>query len=261
MGDQPALARTQERFIELLLDESLPLPDGWNEQRFDIYRNAYRTRVIDALRDSYPRTVLWVGHAAFRRAAIHHVVLHPPTSWTLDAIGTGFPTTLEDLFRDDPEVSELAWLEAAMHTCCVSADDQVVDTHAFTAQTANFLDDDWAALKLQFIAGTQVEQVFHRVDHLWRHLGDRYDTTQALTQPLPLTQKKHCVVWRQGLRAVFAIIEDNEGGMLNMMLKDSSYGEACSALAELIGAEGAVSQAGEMLGRWIHNGMVAGIGA
>lgn len=253
------LADQQQTFIDLLLDESLPLPAGWGGERVAIYRNAYRSRVVDAIRETYPRTERWVGEDAFRRAAVHHVIQRPPRSWTLDAVGQGMPDTLAELFSKDPEVSELAWLEWAMHECFVSADRTPVDVAGFQAATADFRDTDWAELRLTFIPGTQVTSVMHRVDVLWHSIGGEDPVPEPRSIDYKAKEPLACVVWRQGLTPVCAPLASWEGGFLSLMLAGASYGDACSSLAGKLGTEVAVQQAGAMLGRWIHNGMLAAV--
>jgi len=110
------LARRQQEFLAALLDEEAPLPAGWQVRHargLAIYRNNYRGGLIDTLRDTYPRTEVLAGEAAFARAAAHHCITHPPSSWTLDQVGAGFSATCAELFRDDPDVAELAALEWA----------------------------------------------------------------------------------------------------------------------------------------------------
>ena len=85
------LARRQQEFLAALLDEEAPLPAGWQVRHargLAIYRNNYRGGLIDTLRDTYPRTEVLAGEAAFARAAAHHCITHPPSSWTLDCTST-----------------------------------------------------------------------------------------------------------------------------------------------------------------------------
>jgi hypothetical protein len=254
-----SLGHQQAAFIDLLLDDSLATPGGWDSAGFSIYRNAYRARIVEAVRDTYPRTERWIGEDAFRRAAIHHVISHPPNSWTLDAVGVGFPTTLAELFSRDPEVRELAWLEWAMHTCFVSADAEALDATAFTSATAAYSENDWETLRLRFVPGTQVAAVQNDLSRLWTHLTDTSDSAQTPIGDITSTVPGTCVVWRQGLRPVFALVDAKEGMTLECLLAGDTYGEACAKLAELIGGDAAVTEAGAMLGRWIHQGMVAGV--
>jgi hypothetical protein len=253
------LAQLQGAFIALLLDDSQALPEGWSEERFAIYRNAYRARLVDAIRDTYPRTERWVGEDAFRRAAIHHVIKHPPRGWTLDKAGEGMVATLSELFPKDPEVSELAWLEWAMHECFVSTDCTPMDVAGFQAATAAFGPDDWAGLRLAFLPGTRVTCVSHRIDRLWRALADDERALDPGAIDYEVAEPLACVVWRQGLTPVCAPLRAAEGLTLALMLAGESYGDACRRLACDIGADAAIREAGAMLGRWIHHGMLSAV--
>jgi hypothetical protein len=250
------LAVQQAAFITLLLDDEQPMPEGWSETRFDVYRNAYRARIVEAIRDTYPRTERWVGDDAFRRAAIHHAIQHPPNSWTLDAVGAGFAKTLEELFSGDPEVPELAWLEWAMHTAFVSADGVALDSASFASSTAGFAETDWASMTLHFLPGTQLRPVQHDIAALWQSLAASDQHTTTMDPERSSVANCSCVVWRQGLKPVFMLIEADEGEMLKRTLEGSAYGDACNALADNVGGDAAVRQAGAMLANWIHQGML-----
>lgn len=245
--------------MALLLEEDSPLPEGWDAARVAIYRNAYRTRLVDALRETYPRTVQWVGDEAFRRAAAHHLIASPPDSWTLDEAGRGFADTLAALFRKDPEVTELAWLEWAMHECFVSADATALGAAGFAEATARYTDDDWARLRLHFMPGTQCTALAHRIHALWPLLaGDSPDET-ARERDYRSEQPLACIVWRQALKPVFLTVAATEGDTLSLLLAGASYGEACATLVERLGEDTAVAEAGAMLGRWLHEGMITGV--
>jgi hypothetical protein len=253
------LAELQHRFVSLLLDDAQALPEGWSEERFAIYRNAYRARLVDAIRETYPRTERWVGEDAFRRAAIHHVIKHPPRGWTLDKAGEGMPATLSELFSKDPEVSELAWLEWAMHECFVSTDCAPMDVAGFQAATAAFGGNDWAGLRLAFVPGTRVTPVLHRIDRLWRALAANEVALDPGAIDYEADEPLACVVWRQDLTPVFAPLTAAEGLTLALMLQGADYGTACRRLAREIGEDAAIHEAGAMLGRWIHNGMLSAV--
>ncbi|EAQ96580.1 HvfC/BufC N-terminal domain-containing protein [Congregibacter litoralis] len=258
----PSLAAQQEEFMALLLDDARDLPPGLEAQRVAIYRNAYRARLIDALRETFPRTARWVGEEAFAQAAAHHVISFPPSSWTLDDVGKGFSDTLQGLFLKDPEVSELAWLEWAMHRCFVSYDARPLDAAGFATATAGFEDNDWATMRLRFMPGTQQASMAHRIDRLWRSLleseseavGEGAEETDfSSDEPLA------CVVWRQDYTPAVLPVTAIEGHALSMMLDGAAYGELYALLVDALGEEAAAGEAGAMLGRWLNHGMLVGI--
>ncbi|MFK7831305.1 MAG: putative DNA-binding domain-containing protein [Congregibacter sp.] len=257
MGTGTLLARQQE-FLTQLLDDEHPLPRDWNTRHaagMAVYRNAYRARLIDTLRDSYERTARWVGEDAFRRAATHHVITHPPRGWTLDDVGEGFHGTLQELFANDPEVAELAWLEWAMNRCFVSADAIALDVSGFSAAAAAFGEEDWARMRVRFLPGTYAKATEYDIGKLWRALGDE----ESEPSDYSASAAGHCIVWREGFKPVFMRVDALEGRTLAMLLAGASYGDACDTLVALLGEQEAVAQAGAMLGRWLHHGMIIDI--
>jgi hypothetical protein len=263
MMNHTTLAAQQAAFMTLLLDDSQELPEGLEARRVDIYRNAYRARLVDALRETFPRTARWVGDAAFAQAAAHHVISFPPSSWTLDAVGEGFEQTLAMLFANDPEVSELAWLEWAMHLCFVSYDATPLDAAGFTGVTVGFEDDDWVNMRLRFMPGTQQADVAHRIDTLWRALAETAEDTngsnEALSVDFSSDERLACIVWRQAFTPALLPVSAIEGRALALMLEDAGYGELCEMLVDELGEEAAANEAGAMLGRWLNHGMIVGV--
>ena len=252
------IAELQQEFMDHVLDDARPLPAGWtgrHAQGLAIYRNAYRARLVDALRDTYERTAKWVGEDAFSRAAAHHLITRPPRSWTLDDAGNGFADTLEQLFTDDPEVAELAWLEWAMHRCFVAADAQPVDGPGFARATAGYGETQWAQLRFKFVPGTDVRRADHDIVTLWRSLGDSVGGAGNCAR----IAGQHCAVWRDGYKPVFMMTEAHEGEALRMMLGGQTYGEVCAHLIGLSGEDEGVAQAGAILANWLRNGLIAGL--
>ena len=251
------LAAQQAEFMAHVLDEDRALPAGWTARHaagFDIYRNNYRSSLVEALRSTYERTAEYVGEDAFRQAAAHHLIGNPPNSWTLDRVGDGFPGTARELFTGDPEVAELAWLEAAMHEAFVAADTVPLDAQGFAAATSGFAEDDWSAIALRLTPGTMLHPVSHDIPALWQAIGADEDA-----QPLRLDAPGYLLVWREGLKPVFRLIDETEGLALSAMLGGAGYGEMCAMLVDRIGEEAAIAQAGALLGRWLHDGVIASI--
>lgn len=252
------LARQQTAFMAQVLDEDAALPSGWSAREaagMAVYRNNYRTALVEALRATYEQTARWVGEEAFARAAAHHLILHPPSSWTLDVIGDGFPDTLAQLFAHDPEVPELAALEWAMHCAFSAADAAPLDGPGLATATAAFSEDDWGAMRIAFLPGTAVVPASHDLAALWQTLADEpfVALDYALAEPMCLQ------VWREGLNPVFRPVDVAAGRALELALGGASFGEICAALVEALGEEAGVARAGALLGEWIGDGLVVSV--
>lgn len=179
-----ALAARQSEFMASLLDDACALPTGWSPRHaagLDIYRNNYRTALVEALRSTFGRTEKLVGEASFARAAAHHLITCPPSSWTLDLAGESFAETCADLFTNDPEVGELALLEWSMHLAFVARDVTPLTADKFIEAVSKFADDDWAGLTLEFLPGLAVFEVRHDLKAIWSSLAD--DADAPLVEP------------------------------------------------------------------------------
>lgn len=250
-----ALAQLQDAFLACLHDDDAPLPPGLDAPRaagMAVYRNGYRARLLDVLADSYARTARLVGAEAFHQAAAHHLIAHPPSTWTIDRAGEGFADTCAELFAHDPDVAELAWLEWAMQSAFTAADEAPLTHAGFAAATAGFDAADWEQLVLVPIAGTALRPVSHDLPRLWRSLAD--DSAQARVEPL---EARHwLLVWREGEEAVFALLPDHEGEALNAALQGASFDDICTRLADRLAPDAAAAAAGAILNHWLELGLI-----
>lgn len=258
------LAATQQGFMAQVLSEDAPLPQGWGERHqrgINVYRGNYRSALVEALRNTYERTLRWVGEEAFTRAATHHLIVNPPSSWTIDDAGMGFDATCAELFTENREVAELAWLEWAMLEAFVAADEDALDGARFAQVTSGFGDSDWAEMRLRFVCALTIGTVHHDLPRLWKALAseefERFDS--ALEEPMG------CLVWREGERSTFKLVEPREAALLSALVDGASFGDGCMVLAETAAdqesadPQAAASEAGAMLGSWLQEGLIAAL--
>ncbi|NNC51938.1 MAG: DUF2063 domain-containing protein [Erythrobacter sp.] len=249
-----ALAARQSNFMASLLDDERALPDGWtprHEAGLEIYRNNYRSALVEALRSTFERTERLVGEDTFARAAAHHLIIHPPSSWTLDLAGAGFAETCADLFPGDPEVAELAWLEWSMHFAFVARDAKPLSSEGFLNMAGDFTEEDWGALRLVFMPGLTQNDTAHDLKRLWSSLATPGNSPEIV----PLSEPSSTIVWREGERPVFITVSQAEGRALAAMVGGANYGEVCEVLVEQEGSDG-IELAGTILRRWLFEGMV-----
>ena len=255
-----SLAARQQAFMAAILDDEAALPDGWGARHavaLEVYRNNYRSALVEALAATFERTQRWVGEESFRRAAAHHLIAHPPGSWTIDDVGHGFDATLAELFANDPEVAELAALEWAMHRAFVAADAASLGMADFAEASAGFGEEEWGALAFDLVPGTCLLSVAHDIGALWTALKEDDFTAPdiALAAPHAL------LVWREGLRPVFRLMDEADGAALALALAGGNFGDICANLVERLGPEDGIARAGALLGQWLQDGLIAGLKA
>lgn len=220
-----------------------------------VYRTAYRGRLLDCLRGAFDKCRKWIGDEGFDAAAAHHLILHPPASWTLDEIGRGFSETLSALFPEDREVEELAWLEWELQQVFVSEDVPALAATDFAGRASAFAEDDWLDLRLAFVSSLRTRGVVSDCAALWTAIDEQSDMP-ALELPDGAAM---LVVWRQDLRARFRMIGEDEAAGLALMRGGGAFEQLCAALVRARGEAGRVAAAGTMLGQWVADGLVTDI--
>ena len=207
----------------------------------EIYRNAYRGRLLGALEASFERTRRWAGEAAFTAAACHYILTHAPSSWTLDDFGEGFPELLRELFAEDREVAELAWLEWHMQRAFAAPDLPELDPAALAS--AGLAAGDWDHLGFSMAAGFAARPIATNCAALWLAMAEETDGEFA---PEP-TDGTCLAVWRRGLEPHFRVLDTDE----HRALAGLACGESLGGIAA--GVEPEVL--GNWLALWLSEGM------
>lgn len=253
------LATLQQDFLAQIAapdDTDLSAADPRLAAGMAVYRSAYRTRLVDALFETYPRTARWIGEDGFRAAAAHHLIAHPPSSWTLDLAGRGFAATLTGLSGAQRDIVDLAALEWAMHGSFVAADAAAMTMAQFAEATRMFSEADWADLRLELAPSVQLIPVETDCVALWQALRDE---TSAAAAAAPIDAAT-CIVWRDGHTPAFRLARGAESQAIAMVASHASFGEMCGKLADERGEDAAASLAGSVLAGWIVEGLVGGFG-
>jgi hypothetical protein len=258
------LAARQAQFMRAILDEEAPLPHGWGDRHklgLSVYRGNYRSAMMDTLAETFERTARYIGEEAFRTACTNHVIANPPSHWTIDAVGEGFDATCAQLFANNAEVAELAWLEWAMLDLVGAPDEVPVSPHDFATASADFGDEEWLRLGFTFQTRARARLVTHDLTALWQSLGGPeagidlrgYETPQG------------CLVWREGERPAFLMVEAETAHGFDLVQKGARYGDLIEMIAGRSADEAAITAAaqkvGAMLGLWLAEGIVTAFDA
>jgi len=214
----------------------------------EVYRNNYRSRLAACLEESFAVTRAWLGDDAFRHASAEHIACVPPSSWTLDAYSRDFPMSLHALYPDDPEVTEIAWLEWALGEAFVGADTPALDP-------AGLADVDWDRALLGFTPTLMVRNLATNATAIWSAVtaGSTPPGAQLLTEPAQL------LVWRQEQTSRFRVLDQGEAQALALARSGTSFGDLCARIVAERGASEGVELAGAYLGRWLSDGLLCAV--
>ncbi|MFT3975518.1 MAG: DNA-binding domain-containing protein [Sphingomonas bacterium] len=213
-----------------------------------VYQNNYRAQLAACLEDCFERTRDWIGDEAFHRAVVAHVDRVPPNSWTLDAYGRDFPATLAILYPADAEVAELAWLDMALGEAFVAA-----DAPALTAD--DLAGVDWDRAVLHVTPTLDMGDLTTNATAIWSALADGETPPAVETLPEPGA----ILVWRQDDISRFRAADQYERQALLSIRAGMPFPDLCEAMVGMLGEGAGIARAGQMLGRWISDGLIVAV--
>lgn len=213
-----------------------------------VYQNNYRAQLIACLDDTFSYTHDWIGGEAFHKAMVAHIERVPPSSWTLDAYTRDFPATLAMLYPDDPEVSELAWIEQALGEAFVGPDSPSLSQDRIAGI-------DWDAAVLHFTPTLDQMPQVSNAPALWAAMkaGETAPPVEILTEPGAV------LVWRHEQVSRFRAIEREELDIVLLARAGTPFANLCDVLVKALGAEQGIARAGQFLGTWIAEGLIIAI--
>jgi hypothetical protein len=266
--DRPAaLAAIQERFYDLVTAPegvARALADaGLSERdlgamvvhdqrlgavdRLDIYANMYFYRILDVLRDAYPKVTAVVGDAAFHNLVTEYLVACRPAHPSLAQAGDRLPRTLADhaLVVERPWLPALAALERAYTELHDGPDAETLTLDDVRALEPERL----AALPLRLIPCQRLLVHPFALDPLWQALEAGAAWTGPAAEPEAL------LVWRQDIAVYHRVLDEEE----RALLEAAARGATLPTLAEAIPAA-AIHEAAQrvfhLLGRWLEDGLL-----
>lgn len=220
-------------------------PGEFDSRGMRVYANNYRGQLVAALCDTYAKTRLWLGDEAFDKQAASYVDAHVPSSWTMDAYGHAFPDMLEAAYPDDPDVSELAWLDGAMRQVFSGADATPLDAEALVAT-------DWERVEFVFVPSVRFRPMRSNAVAIWKALADETMPPGAAQPGMGAGVR----VWRRGFSPQFASMDAHECACLDLALAGATFGEICELLGRLHKPGRVAVEAGMLLRSWVGDGLV-----
>jgi hypothetical protein len=221
--------------------------------RLDIYRDAYRIRLIEALDDTYPVLHAVLGDEVFVALGEKFVAAHPSVHRSIRWYGGELSEFLSRCppYAEQPILAEVALLEWTLAEVFDAADAEPTPRAAFSAVDASA----WSELQFEF------HPSLRRLHFLWNTTAVWQAMSHDETPPDPV-RAEHPVpwlLWRQNLQNYFRSMTADEAAALDSALRGGNFGEICEALAEWLPDEEIPLRAATLLGTWADSGIIVGI--
>ncbi len=274
------LGELQLRFLEALDPASPPIDptllaavNGTGgldaEQRIRIYADMYRARLIDVLREDYPRVAALLGEADFAALACRYLGRHPSTHPSVRHVGRRFADWIAGESALPPHLADLARLEWARVEVFDAADAEPLRL----ADLEPVPPDEWPALRLRVIPACLVLESAWPVHAIWAAADPepgldapaRADASPdagsegAAERAPDLWAPEATVVrvWREGFSVSHAAMGPDEQRAFRALARGEAFAEICAAIEEGLDADTAARQVGAILLRWLEDGLIA----
>lgn len=259
----PSLIEAQARLQRhvLGLADAAELVDGdaaHAAQRLDIYRNAYRIRLCDALADAYEKTRLYLGDEHFERVSLRYIAAHPPVARSLRWFGDRLADGLAQWMPGEPAAAELAKLDWTLRAAFDGPDAPLLAA----AGLASVPPERWSTLGLMLHPTARLLAFSHNTVAIWQALNDG-------EEPPPLQRGDEAVtwlIWRKGLQPHFRSLHPVEAALLRGLLDGRSFAAACEQAEALQpagdGAAGSSTIAehiGWCLRQWLEDELLSAV--
>ncbi|MDR7269841.1 hypothetical protein J2X20_002470 [Pelomonas saccharophila] len=224
----------------------------------EVYRHAYRARLVAALTDNYTVLARALGDEAFEALGQAYLAAtpsqHPSIRWFGHELA-GFMAAADDDLVPHASLVDFARMDWALRGAFDAAEAPPLDPATLAALSS----DDWADLVLQLQPSVQRVTLAHAIEPAWRVLREWEpefgDVQPELPEPVP--HEHTLLAWRQAGETRWRSLEPLEAGLLEGVAAGAPFAWLCERVAEQLGdPEAAAPAVIGALQRWLADGLL-----
>lgn len=215
--------------------------------RIEIYADMYRARLVDVLREDFPRVCAILGDDGFSALVGRYLARHPSTHPSVRHLGHGFAGHLATERLPYPFLADLARLEWARVEVFDAADPEPLRL----ADLASLAPAAWPALMLRPIAACRVVAAAWPVHEIWAAADDGGAGVARLAAPTTIR------VWREGWSVSHAAMGPTEVEAFRALQRGAPFAQVCAAVEAGREPDAAAREVGALLMRWLEDGLLA----
>lgn len=223
------------------------------ETRLDIYANAYRFRLIEALEDTFPALHTLLGDEDFFNLGIAYLNAWPSKHFSLRYFGHQISHFLKvtDAYQEQPLLSEMAWFEWLLREAFDASDDAVLGMEDL--QQIN--PESWPELKFIFHSSVHRVDLCFNIPQLWQAIDKEQPPIEMVEEDYPVAW----VIWRKNLRTFYRSMDVDEAWAMDAMLSGSDFSDICSGVCEWVDEQHAAARVAGFIQNWINEGLLCEI--
>ena len=237
--------------VEAIAPERVVTPSArmTAKERLDVYRFAYKARLVECLADDYKVVSQLLGEDAFEALAHAYIDRFPSTSPNLNAYGRRMSAFIRESRLASAFASELASLEWAIVEVIHAPSSPPLDL----TELASLPPDAWATARLVKSEAVRLFRFEHPVNAFFQSaMNDAMPAEEPAPAPsFVVVYRNDATVWRMDLSAAMTRV-------LGPLLEGATIGEALGAL-EAHGDPAEIEDASRSLSTWFGEWARAGL--
>jgi len=240
---------------DTILAEILDSPQETRATLFGVYRHAYGSRLVEAVRNDHELLHLYLGDETFDEMGHAYVRARPSEHSNLRWFSQGLPDFLKSTepYCNHPILSDLAALEKALNDAFDAAEAPVVALEAM----AGFAPEIWNDLVLQPHPSARRLDLATNAAAVWMALKNEATPPDAT----PLQVPSRLLIWRQDTTPMFRELAAEEAMMWDEAANAIPFGVLCEMLATYHDPDGAAARGAGYLHGWITSAALTAVSA
>lgn len=217
--------------------------------RLEIYADAYRLRLIEALATDFPALQTLVGEERFATLGRAYIDAHPSEHFSLRYFGRHMHRFLATALPSEPWLAELAAFEWALGEAFDAADGS-----ALTAERVGAVPPtEWPGMRLCLHPSVRRLDLRWNVPRIWQAV----DQQESPEIGMPQEHEISWLVWRRDLRVYYRSLGEDEAWALEQAAAGRTFGELCEGLCTWFSEAEVPAHAAGLLKGWVTEGLLA----
>jgi Putative DNA-binding domain len=233
-----------------ILAEILDSPREKRETLFGVYRHAYGSRLVEAMRNDHELLHRYLGDETFDEMGRAYVRARPSEHPNLRWFSQGLPDFLRSAkpYCDHPVLSDLAALEKALNDAFDASEAPVLALE----DMAGFAPEIWNDLIFQPHPSARRLDLTTNASAIWLALKNEGTPPDAAA----LEESSRLLIWRQDATPMFRELPAEEAMMWDEAANKIPFGVLCEMLATYDDPDNAAARGAGYLHGWITAGLL-----
>jgi hypothetical protein len=238
---------------DTVLAEILDSPREKRETLYGVYRYAYGSRLVEAVRNDHELLHCYLGDEMFDEMGHAYVKARPSEQPNLRWFSQGLPEFLKtaEPYCNHPILADLAALEKGLNDAFDAAEGPVLELAAM----AGFAPEQWNDLKFRPHPSAARLDLSTNAAAIWLALKNDETPPDAAT----LDEPSRILIWRQDTTPMFRELPAEEAMMWDEATGGIPFGVLCEMLATYDDAEGAAARGAGYLHGWMTSGLLTAV--